>query len=293
MKFNKLDVPYQWKEYFTKYPHGYTIFEALCNWTKQVDEMVDNVNDWNNYLDIFVKTFDKNLQGKVIETLGEWQESGLLDVVIDEALQTEMDTLEVNTNNKLNAFESQLAEKVNKSEHRNIYISKNEPMGSVGDIWLKPAPLHLLYDRGFEFIEWEQGQLLEELGGTSKIEKSWDGITLTSQTSTSSGSTSLIELITKTPIDMTNLSELGIEFDGVLSTGSSPRSNVVFRVSEKDNKEGYVLTTALFKDQKKATIDVSALTGLHYVKVRTYANTEQGSGTAQLSKVRVLKVWGD
>ena len=45
MKFNYIDIPHQWKDEFTKYPHGYTIFEALCKWTKQVDEMVDNVND--------------------------------------------------------------------------------------------------------------------------------------------------------------------------------------------------------------------------------------------------------
>ena len=44
MKFNYMDVPYQWRDEFTKYPHGYTIFEALCNWTKQVNDMVDHVN---------------------------------------------------------------------------------------------------------------------------------------------------------------------------------------------------------------------------------------------------------
>ena len=25
-RFNKLDVPHQWKDEFTKYPHGYTLF---------------------------------------------------------------------------------------------------------------------------------------------------------------------------------------------------------------------------------------------------------------------------
>lgn len=44
VRFNKLDVPYQWRDEFTKYPHGYTIFEALCKWAGQVDDMVDEFN---------------------------------------------------------------------------------------------------------------------------------------------------------------------------------------------------------------------------------------------------------
>jgi hypothetical protein len=64
-KFNYLNVPDQWNQYFTKYPQGYTILEALLNWVQQVDDMVDNVNDWNTYLDNFVKTFDTDLQEQV------------------------------------------------------------------------------------------------------------------------------------------------------------------------------------------------------------------------------------
>jgi hypothetical protein len=42
-------------------------------------------------LDDFVKTFDTNLQEKVTSTLMEWQASGFLTVIINEALQTEID----------------------------------------------------------------------------------------------------------------------------------------------------------------------------------------------------------
>ncbi len=94
MKFNKLDVPYQWKEYFTKYPHGYTIFEALCNWTKQVDDMVDNVNDWNKYLDEFVNNFKFELREEVTKTLTEWKNDGVLDDIIGLALDNIKATVE-------------------------------------------------------------------------------------------------------------------------------------------------------------------------------------------------------
>ena len=113
-KFNYLNVPSHWKHYWTKYPEGYTILEALLNWVAQVDKMVDNINDWNEYLDDFVATFDENLQGKVVSTLREWQDSGFLDVVIDEALWTEMHILEQETQEKLNQFSAELAQKATK-----------------------------------------------------------------------------------------------------------------------------------------------------------------------------------
>lgn len=99
-KFNKLDVPYQWKDEFTKYPHGYTIFEALCKWVKQVDEMVDNVNDWNDYLDNFVENFEFELQEEVQSTITRWQNEGILDDIINSALNTRLDTFEDETNAK-------------------------------------------------------------------------------------------------------------------------------------------------------------------------------------------------
>ena len=93
MKFNYIDVPYQWKDEFTKYPHGYTIFEALCKWVKQVDNMVDNINNWNTYLDNFVESFEFELQEEVQSTIERWQSEGLLDGIIESALNTELDNV--------------------------------------------------------------------------------------------------------------------------------------------------------------------------------------------------------
>lgn len=92
-KFKHLDVPFQWKEEFTKYPHGYTIFESLCNWTTQVDVMVDNVNEWNKYLDDFVGNFEFELQKEVQETIIDWQNKGLLEEIISGAVDIQIDTI--------------------------------------------------------------------------------------------------------------------------------------------------------------------------------------------------------
>lgn len=91
-RFNHLMIPETWQQYWSKYPDGYTILEALINWVSQVDKMVDNVNDWNERLDEFVKTFDSELQETIRNILTEWQNSGFLKVIIGEALQTEIDT---------------------------------------------------------------------------------------------------------------------------------------------------------------------------------------------------------
>ena len=56
-RFKKLDVPYQWKDEFTKYPHGYSIFQAISKWVDQVNRMITNINGWNEYLDGFTSNF--------------------------------------------------------------------------------------------------------------------------------------------------------------------------------------------------------------------------------------------
>lgn len=97
--FKHLHVPEHWEHYWTKYPEGYTILEALINWVSQVDSMVDSQNklndiivDFRKELEEFISEFDINLQEKVINILHEWQEDGTLEIIIDEALQTQIDT---------------------------------------------------------------------------------------------------------------------------------------------------------------------------------------------------------
>lgn len=93
-RFKKIMVPPQWQEYWTAYPHGYTILEALVDWLSEFNDIVDFVNNVDEYLQTFKQRFDKELQSEVIKTLMEWQQSGFLDIIIDEALQTQIDELE-------------------------------------------------------------------------------------------------------------------------------------------------------------------------------------------------------
>lgn len=98
--FKHLHVPETWEHYWTRYPEGYSILEALISWVAQVDKMVDsqnelmvNVNDFRKKIDDFINTFEVNLQDKVTEILREWQDSGFLDVVINEAIETRLSEL--------------------------------------------------------------------------------------------------------------------------------------------------------------------------------------------------------
>lgn len=99
-RFKKIMVPPQWKEYWTAYPHGYTILEALVDWLSEFNEIVDFVNNTDEYLKDFTKRFDKELQNEVIKTLKEWQQSGFLNIIIDEALQTQIDRVEKSLDSK-------------------------------------------------------------------------------------------------------------------------------------------------------------------------------------------------
>ena len=98
MKFNHLNVPTHWQNYWTRFPEGYTILEALIQWVSQVDNMVDNQNTLNetvetygNRLDDFIGKFDGRLQEEVTHILSDWQNSGFLHFIISEALQNEID----------------------------------------------------------------------------------------------------------------------------------------------------------------------------------------------------------
>lgn len=98
MKFNHLNVPTHWQNYWTRYPEGHTILEALIQWVSQVDSMVDNQNNLNdnveqfrNEIELFVESFDDRLQTEVTQTLNDWQTSGFLAVVISSALQWQLD----------------------------------------------------------------------------------------------------------------------------------------------------------------------------------------------------------
>lgn len=191
MKFEYLNRPTQWNETFTKYPHGMTIFESLASWLKQNDKMVDHINNWTDFIDLFIKEYrkwhsdfvgkwDKNLEKEVIKTLMDWQESGFLEVVIDEALQTQMDVLEEETHTKLEDFETQLAETMthlNTGFHRVTGLSTDTTVDNLPILQFAiDTYQHILIPRGVYYInivglqipsnriiEFEQGSCLKAL----------------------------------------------------------------------------------------------------------------------------------
>ena len=144
-KFNKLDVPHQWKDEFTKYPHGYTIFEALCKWVKQVDNMVDNINNWNDYLDNFVENFEFELQEEVQSTIERWQSEGLLDGIIESALNTELDNVK-----------TQLAHKTTHLKSKDLFLKAKDNNSRIRPL------LTIISDDGhaddWEMFEWFQAK---------------------------------------------------------------------------------------------------------------------------------------
>jgi len=185
-RFNKLDVPYQWKDEFTKYPHGYTIFEALCKWVKQVDDMVDNVNNWNDYLDNFVENFEFELQEEVQSTITRWQNEGLLDDIISSALTTELD----NVTAQLADVESQLEDvtlnaryhfgmvgdgsdetekfqnALNESAGKKLFLPKPQTYYYIGKISI-PSYTTLIFDEGIEIV----GKPLKQEGFSVETER--------------------------------------------------------------------------------------------------------------------------
>lgn len=127
-RFHDLEIPHQWENYWTKYPHGYTIFEALCTWTKQVNDMVDSQNTWLDYLDNFVEQFEFELQKEVQATIARWQSEGLLDVIIESALHTELD----NVKDELDNFRSQVAENMKRiSQEVSVLEFGADPSGET------------------------------------------------------------------------------------------------------------------------------------------------------------------
>lgn len=86
--------------------------EMIDNIVAMAEHMNDNLNQFNLTLDTFLNRFDGKLKDTLTNILTEWQESGKLDVLIDESLQSEMDILEQETQTKLNDFNRQLSQVV-------------------------------------------------------------------------------------------------------------------------------------------------------------------------------------
>lgn len=126
-KFKYLQVPHHWETYWSKYPHGYSILEAIISWVSQVDDMIDNLNknnqdikdmqddiedfkehtdqviedfknDVNKTIDDFIESLDPRFQEEARKIMTEWLENGVLEDIINEEVFGEF-------NNRLSCLE--------------------------------------------------------------------------------------------------------------------------------------------------------------------------------------------
>lgn len=53
MSIQRLNIPDKWKHYFSEYPNGYTLLEAIIEWTDKVNIMIDDLNLTNIQIEKF------------------------------------------------------------------------------------------------------------------------------------------------------------------------------------------------------------------------------------------------
>lgn len=122
--YNKLHIPDHWEHYWSKYPNGYTLLEALISWTSQVNDMISSYNhmsddmvaldrnfralekelraSWNGYKDHTEKTYtdfreeiltilnnwiasiEPTIQDTIVSSMAGWLADGTLADIINE-----------------------------------------------------------------------------------------------------------------------------------------------------------------------------------------------------------------
>lgn len=130
--YSHLNIPDQWNEYFSKYPNGYTILEAVINWAGQVNDMTDTLNSTTDYVNNFMATFDTDLDATVLAQLQAWQADGTLDTIITQALQTDLgDITKLTTKDKTSAVNAINENVTNLSNVMQYGLNVKSPMGTT------------------------------------------------------------------------------------------------------------------------------------------------------------------
>lgn len=99
-KFKKLIIPPQWKEYWTAYPHGYTILEALVDWLSEVNAIIDNINDLNKYMDDFINRWQGEMREEVTKLLTDWKNQGVLEDILLAVYGQEVDNIKIDLSDR-------------------------------------------------------------------------------------------------------------------------------------------------------------------------------------------------
>ena len=93
-------IPPQWKEYWTAYPHGYTILEALVDWLSEFNDIIDNINDLNKYMDDFINRWQGEMREEVTKLLTEWKEQGILEDILLAIYGQEVDKIKIDLSDR-------------------------------------------------------------------------------------------------------------------------------------------------------------------------------------------------
>lgn len=121
--YKHLHVPEHWEQYWSKYPNGYTVLEALIDWVSQTNDMVDSVNhlsddytvlnrnmralekelrmSWDGYKETTTTTYkdfrdevytiinnwiaqiEPTIQDEVVKSMNKWLDDGTLTDIIN------------------------------------------------------------------------------------------------------------------------------------------------------------------------------------------------------------------
>lgn len=122
--YKHLHVPETWEQYWSKYPNGYSIMEALIDWVSQTNKMIESFNDlsdeyttlnrnmralekelrasWKGYkehtektytdfreeiltiVNQWIATIEPTIQDEVVNSLSQWLDDGTLANIINE-----------------------------------------------------------------------------------------------------------------------------------------------------------------------------------------------------------------
>lgn len=159
-KFGHLDIPDHWEQYWSKYPNGYSILEAIINWVSQVDDMSENLTNMNGRLEQFLEQFDENLRVEVREKMKEMYDNGDFAVIMGQLNELVVQYKE-ETDEKLNVLSetmgnlsSELDKKITQIEKSTQYtVGEGGKFPTINSAIKELSKHKLLYDKNNKGVE--------------------------------------------------------------------------------------------------------------------------------------------
>lgn len=100
-KYEHINAPYSFKEFYSKYPQGYTIYEALLDWLNHVNSMTDVLNITIERYAQIEKLIHDELSEIADAQLNTWLDDGTLQNLINQTLFQELNDEITGLDNRL------------------------------------------------------------------------------------------------------------------------------------------------------------------------------------------------